>query len=195
MSNAPQLVQKLWNYCNILRDDGLSYGDYVEQLTRRGTAAPPPGCAPWIEVAGNGPGGLLSFASMNAIQHIAFHCRDLTAQEQFYTKHFGFRRARVFNRGTPNEFLMLRLGATCLELFAAPAAAKKLLAKPQPVGFTHLAFAVDDLDAAVAQLQADGIPTEPIIDCSSIMPGARVCFFQYPDGNRVELMQGYADEF
>jgi type I restriction-modification system DNA methylase subunit len=34
MSNpAPQLVQKLWNYCNILRDDGLSYGDYVEQLT------------------------------------------------------------------------------------------------------------------------------------------------------------------
>src|SRR5215510_1577703 len=27
------IVQKLWNYCNLLRDDGLSYGDYVEQLT------------------------------------------------------------------------------------------------------------------------------------------------------------------
>jgi type I restriction enzyme M protein len=27
------LVQKLWSYCNVLRDDGLSYGDYVEQLT------------------------------------------------------------------------------------------------------------------------------------------------------------------
>ena len=33
MSNPQHLVQKLWNYCNILRDDGLSYGDYVEQLT------------------------------------------------------------------------------------------------------------------------------------------------------------------
>jgi len=33
MSTPTQLVQKLWNYCNILRDDGLSYGDYVEQLT------------------------------------------------------------------------------------------------------------------------------------------------------------------
>ena len=34
MSNhSTALVQKLWNYCNILRDDGLSYGDYVEQLT------------------------------------------------------------------------------------------------------------------------------------------------------------------
>lgn len=31
--NGAQLVQKLWNYCNILRDDGMSYGDYVEQLT------------------------------------------------------------------------------------------------------------------------------------------------------------------
>src|SRR5258708_10552669 len=30
---APALVQKLWNYCSILRNDGLSYGDYVEQLT------------------------------------------------------------------------------------------------------------------------------------------------------------------
>src|SRR6266496_1179346 len=33
MSHSSQIVQKLWNYCNILRDDGLSYGDYLEQLT------------------------------------------------------------------------------------------------------------------------------------------------------------------
>ena len=31
--NTHTLVQKLWNYCNVLRDDGMSYGDYVEQLT------------------------------------------------------------------------------------------------------------------------------------------------------------------
>ena len=33
MSAQATLISKLWNYCNILRDDGLSYGDYVEQLT------------------------------------------------------------------------------------------------------------------------------------------------------------------
>jgi type I restriction enzyme M protein len=33
MTDPRQLVQKLWSYCDILRDDGLSYGDYVEQLT------------------------------------------------------------------------------------------------------------------------------------------------------------------
>jgi type I restriction enzyme M protein len=32
-NSSAQIVQKLWNYCNVLRDDGLSYGDYVEQLT------------------------------------------------------------------------------------------------------------------------------------------------------------------
>lgn len=26
--NMSTRVQKLWNYCNVLRDDGMSYGDY-----------------------------------------------------------------------------------------------------------------------------------------------------------------------
>jgi type I restriction enzyme M protein len=33
VSDSASIVQKLWNYCNILRDDGLSYQDYIEQLT------------------------------------------------------------------------------------------------------------------------------------------------------------------
>jgi len=34
MSTATStIVQRLWNYCNTLRDDGMSYGDYLEQLT------------------------------------------------------------------------------------------------------------------------------------------------------------------
>jgi type I restriction enzyme M protein len=31
--SASILVRKLWRFCNVLRDDGLSYPDYVEQLT------------------------------------------------------------------------------------------------------------------------------------------------------------------
>ncbi|HJP61227.1 MAG TPA: type I restriction-modification system subunit M N-terminal domain-containing protein, partial [Gemmatimonadaceae bacterium] len=33
LSESTDVVQRLWSYCNILRDDGLSYPDYVEQLT------------------------------------------------------------------------------------------------------------------------------------------------------------------
>ena len=32
-TESSTIVQRLWNYCNVLRDDGVSYGDYVEQLT------------------------------------------------------------------------------------------------------------------------------------------------------------------
>ncbi len=33
MTDSKALVDKLCNYCNVLRDDGPSYGDYVEKLT------------------------------------------------------------------------------------------------------------------------------------------------------------------
>jgi len=32
-SESSTIVQRVWNYCNVLRDDGMSYGDYLEQLT------------------------------------------------------------------------------------------------------------------------------------------------------------------
>ncbi len=32
-SLSSNIVQRVWNYCNVLRDDGVSYGDYLEQLT------------------------------------------------------------------------------------------------------------------------------------------------------------------
>ncbi|WCK53914.1 class I SAM-dependent DNA methyltransferase [Aneurinibacillus sp. Ricciae_BoGa-3] len=33
MSNETSIVSKVWGFANILRDDGVSYGDYLEQLT------------------------------------------------------------------------------------------------------------------------------------------------------------------
>jgi len=31
--NASAIIDKVWGLCNVLRDDGVSYGDYLEQLT------------------------------------------------------------------------------------------------------------------------------------------------------------------
>ena len=31
--NTSAIVSKVWGLCNPLRDDGVSYGDYLEQLT------------------------------------------------------------------------------------------------------------------------------------------------------------------
>jgi glyoxylase I family protein len=131
------------------------------------------------------------------INHIAFGCRNLAAQEAFYTKHFGFKRSRTFKRGTPGEFFMLKLGSVRLELFPPdpnnppPADAKGGAA---PVGFRHLAFDVPDMDAAIARLQSDGISVDPIINLPDLGQGFRIAFFRDPEGNVVELMENYHDD-
>ena len=28
-TQSATIVQRLWNYCNVLRDDGVSYGDFI----------------------------------------------------------------------------------------------------------------------------------------------------------------------
>ena len=37
--NTATIVQELWNYCNVLRDDGMSFGDYVENFRRNGAGS------------------------------------------------------------------------------------------------------------------------------------------------------------
>lgn len=31
--NTASIVSKVWSFCNLLKDDGVGYGDYLEQLT------------------------------------------------------------------------------------------------------------------------------------------------------------------
>lgn len=132
---------------------------------------------------------------MNAVvQHIAMNCINPAKQQQFYTRHLGFRRARVFNEGKPEEFVMLRLGDCCIELFPTGPEASSARGGEQPVGFKHLAFEVPDIRAKVRELQEAGIDMGEIIDCSEFLEGLLVCFFEDPEGNILELMQSWRDE-
>lgn len=131
---------------------------------------------------------------MNIIQHVAFNCRNRRAQVAFYTEHFGFKVARVFNAGQPGEFTMLRLGGTCMEFFdASETDAGSARGGEQAVGFKHLAFEVPDLEASIDKLRAVGIEPGEIIDAGVHVPGLRICFFNDPEGNILELMQGWQD--
>ena len=131
---------------------------------------------------------------MAAFNHIAFGCRDLFAQEKFYTKHFGFKRSRTFERGKPGEFFMLKLGPVRLELFPSDLAKANATVGPQEVGFRHLAFDVPKLEPVIEALQADGIKVDDIIDMTRLAPGFRIVFFRDPEGNMLELMENYVDE-
>ncbi|MFW6189727.1 MAG: VOC family protein [Planctomycetota bacterium] len=127
------------------------------------------------------------------VQHVAFNCRDKAAQEKFYARHFGFERARVFNADEPGEFVMLKLGDVRMELFQSQAG-PDASGGPQPVGFKHLCFEVEDVDAKRRELLEAGVDIDRVIDCGDQVPGLKVCFFRDPEGNVVELMTGWRDE-
>ena len=55
-------------------------------------------------------------------------------------------------------------------------------------GYGHIALAVDDLDASLAQLAEQGI--QPEREPYRVREGgSRICFVQDPDGYRVELVE------
>lgn len=129
-----------------------------------------------------------------AVQHVAFVCRDRRAQEEFYCRHFGFERARVFKAGQPDEFVMLRLGGVRMELFQGQDLPSGAAGGPQEVGFKHMCFHVPDVAAKAAELREAGLQPGEVIDCGHQVPGLKVCFFNDPEGNRVELMEGWQDD-
>jgi len=132
---------------------------------------------------------------MNSFNHIAMNCRNLAAQEAFYTKHFGFKRSRTFLRGRPEEFFLLKLEDMRLELFPTdPAKSAEAKGGEQTVGFKHLAFNVPKLEPVIEALKSDGVDCDPIKEVSHLIPGLRIVFFRDPEGHIIELMEGYIDE-
>jgi glyoxylase I family protein len=128
--------------------------------------------------------------------HVAISCKDPIATERFYTRHFGFRRARVIPLGE-EQIVFLKAGDVYLELFrakddapAAPAAADG----PAYPGWRHIAFQVDDVDAKLAAMGDDARVTLGPLSFDDFIAGWRTAWVADPDGNIVEISQGYTDQ-
>lgn len=135
--------------------------------------------------------------------HVALNCRDMAATEAFYTRHFGFRRARAIPLGE-QQIVFLRSGDVLLELFdaeGAPSApaegAPSAPAEgdgPHAAGAVrHLAFQTDDVDAVLASLAGEAEVTLGPLDFDAFIPGWRTAWVRDPDGVIVEVSQGYVD--
>jgi glyoxylase I family protein len=128
--------------------------------------------------------------------HIALNCLDPIGIEKFYSRHFGFVRARVYSPG-PNQVVMIKSGNVYLELFKAtepspvPTAQK---AGPEYSGWRHICFLVDNLDEKLKELGMAAQITAGPTDMSHFIPDMRVCWVADQEGNIIELNQGYIDE-
>lgn len=132
-----------------------------------------------------------------AVHHMGLVCRDQAATESFYTRHFGFRRARLVPLGGGDQIVFLRSVDFYLELFRSTQADSNPAPSgpgPEYPGWRHLAFKVDDVDAAVAAMGPDARITAGPMDFGSFIPGWRTVWVADPDGNIVEISQGYVDQ-
>ena len=117
--------------------------------------------------------------------HIAVICSDWEQAREFYVNKLGFELIREAYRPAKNDYLrMLKLGETTLEIFINPGNPERVN-NPEAKGLRHLAFQVEDAEAAAAWLNSRGIVTEPIREDK--VNGGRFTFFKDPDGLPLEL--------
>ena len=110
--------------------------------------------------------------------HVARTCRDPLAVERFYTRYFGFRRARVAPIGGGRQIVFIRNGGMYLELFTADEPSPTPAGQgdgPQHPGVRHIAFKVDDLDATLSRMgyEVRRRITRGPLDFSAFIPGWR----------------------
>lgn len=123
--------------------------------------------------------------------HVALNCMDPVAQEAWYVRNLGFRRERAIPLGDWTLVFISR-GDLTLELFKADGESPGGQPDgdgPSSRGVRHLAFQVDDVDAALAAV--DATTTLGPVEFGEFIPGWRSAWIRDPEGNIIEISQGY----
>jgi catechol 2,3-dioxygenase-like lactoylglutathione lyase family enzyme len=131
---------------------------------------------------------------MDRLNHVGIVVRDLEASIAWYVEHLGFERLYAYGfPGVRSAFV--RRGGFRIEFFqtegAAPMAAEREQAQTnlRIGGLNHFAIEVDDIDAAIAELEAKGVtivsPPRDVPDSG----GERYAFIHDNERMLIELFQ------
>jgi lactoylglutathione lyase len=118
--------------------------------------------------------------------HTCYRIGDIDRSVAFYKK-LGFEEAGRMPIGDEaiNVFMNLPGEDPVLELTYNHG----VTGYEQGTGYNHIALLVDDLDATLEQLAADGIePEKPPYRPGGRSEGHFICFLRDPDGYRIELI-------
>ena len=118
------------------------------------------------------------------IEHANITVSNVNASIAFYQKLFGGKVRWQGTNGNGNRAAHVGVADTYLALFEADSAGKAP-AGYQTVGFNHLGFEVEDLDAYRRQLGVMGVEIKGEEDYE---PGRRLYFYD-PDGVEIELVE------
>jgi catechol 2,3-dioxygenase-like lactoylglutathione lyase family enzyme len=117
--------------------------------------------------------------------NVRYMVDDVQAAVVFYIKHFGFtlrsNAAPAFADVVRGNLRLLLSGPTSSAGRPMPDGAK-----PGPGGWNRIEFVVEDIEAEVERLRAEGVPFRNDIVTG---PGGKQILLEDPAGNPVELFQ------
>ena len=131
---------------------------------------------------------MISTLKLNKVHHIAIICSNYETSKKFYTEILDLEVVKETFRAARNSYkLDLKVNDTYqIELFSFPDPSARP-SRPEACGLRHLAFEVDDIEAAIKIVNAKGVTTEPIrID---ELTGKRFTFFADPDDLPLEFYE------
>ncbi len=139
------------------------------------------------------------------VRHIGICTSDVERSARFYSGALGFEPLMdVTEVGPPFDALLempgatlqiqqLRCGDAVIELLGYPGGEVTGSGERRPMnqlGFTHMTFAVEDIEAAIERVVEHGGQVHPQTRVDS--PFGNIVFCTDPDGVRIELMQAPA---
>ena len=121
----------------------------------------------------------------NEVHHVAIIVSDYEKSRKFYVEQLELPIIRENYREDRDDYkLDLQVGDTELEIFGVKNPPQRVT-NPEACGLRHLAFKVEDIEAAVKWLNDKGIETEPIR--MDPYTQKRMTFFRDPDDLPLEL--------
>jgi lactoylglutathione lyase len=121
---------------------------------------------------------------LKKVEHIGLEVADLDKSVKFYTEVLGMKL--MSKEEMPDlKIAFLQIGNSQMEILCRTKT-------PEGYGkdgaFAHLAFTVDDIDAAVDRLRANDV-TCTFDAPQTVLGGCRIFFFKGPDNETLELFQ------
>jgi lactoylglutathione lyase len=128
--------------------------------------------------------------TVSSIAHVAIRVKDVSRSLAFYVDKLCMREMMRLDRDGRLWLLYLRITDNqFLEVF--PEGVGERATEREAVGYNHICLEVRDIDVALRELEAAGVPL--IRDKQMGADGNWQAWIEDPDGHRIELMQMMPD--